>query len=402
MSHLGSVLRGLNRIGRGRSLKTVVFVSYGTFDSNSAGHIAGFANELSKRGYAVAVCARDRISSVYAHGPAPFEVFTLQDLARDPAGVIGFGGDFQPSRTAMFCWTPRKASRQAIAKVRRKHPIPYLVHLEDNEDHLSDLREAAQGTDAATDLAERQALMAEAMGATVINQRLLEGLPAGLPAILLEPGVDSAGLAAPLEPHRRATVLRSAGAPAGATVIVYPGNIHRANLEEMAELYRAVRILRERGRDLVLIKTGKDDVPVADVLGFQPQEAGVIDLGQVERPFLIDLMKCADLFVQPGAPGPFNDYRLPSKLPEFMAVGRPVVLPATNLGLRLRPGQDAMLLSNGSAEEIAGQVEAILDDPRLAARLSANAQAFARRSFRWERQGARLAGFLERLWRARA
>ncbi len=170
----------------------------------------------------------------------------------------------------------------------------------------------------------------------------------------------------------------------------------------MAELYRAVRILRERGRDLVLIKTGKDDVPVADVLGFQPQEAGVIDLGQVERPFLIDLMKCADLFVQPGAPGPFNDYRLPSKLPEFMAVGRPVVLPATNLGLRLRPGQDAMLLSNGSAEEIAGQVEAILDDPRLAARLSANAQAFARRSFRWERQGARLAGFLERLWRARA
>ncbi len=392
------MLRGLSRIGRGRGLKTVVFVSYGTFESNSAGHIAAFANEMSRRGYAVAVCAREGLSSV----PSPVESFSLADLARDPAGVIGFDGDFQPNRTAMLCWTPRKASRQAIAKVSRKHPIPYLVHLEDNEDHLSDLREAAQGLDAAADLAERQALMAGAMGATVINQRLLEGLPAGLPAMLLEPGADLAGLAAPLAPDRRATLLRSAGAPSGSTVIVYPGNIHRANREEMAELYRAVRMLRERGRDLVLIKTGKDDVPVADALGFQPQEAGVIDLGQVERPFLIDLMKCADLFVQPGARGPFNDYRLPSKLPEFMAVGRPVVLPATNLGLRLRPGQDAMLLSSGSAEEIAGQVEAILDDPRLAARLSANAQAFARRSFRWERQGARLAGFLERLFRARA
>ena len=398
---LGSILRGLRRIGRPRSLKTLVFVSYGTFDSNSAGHIAGFAKELSKRGYVIAVCTRDPISPVHAQGPTPLGTFTLQDLARDPAGVIGFDGDFQPRRSAMLCWTPRKASRRAVVKVRRKYPIPYLVHLEDNEDYLTGLREAAQGHDARADLVERRALMAGAMGATVINERLLEGIPAGLPAMLLEPGVDFAGLGTPLAPNRRAAILSAAGVPADATVIVYPGNIHRANLEEMAELYRAIRMLRQRGRDLVLVKTGKDDVPVADHLGFTPQEAGVIELGLVERPFLIDLMKCADLFVQPGAPGPFNDYRLPSKLPEFLAVGRPVVLPATNLGLRLRPGQDAMLLSTGTAEEIAGQVEAILDDPHLAARLSANAQAFARQTFRWERQGARLAGFLERLWRAR-
>jgi hypothetical protein len=41
----------------------------------------------------------------------------------------------------------------------------------------------------------------------------------------------------------------------------------------------------------------------------------------------------------------------------------------------------------------------VLDDPGLAARLAAGAQAFARRTWRWDRQGRVLLGFLERLRR---
>ena len=379
-----------------------MFVSYGTFDCNSAGHIAGFAGELKRQGYAVAVCAKPPVSAAYAFGPPAFEFFSLQDLGDDPEGVIGFDGALEPDRTMMICWTPRKASRRALQRARRRVPAAYVVHFEDNEDHLADLRHAAEADAAAADAAERQALLAGAVGATFIERRLSEGLPPGLPGLLLEPGVDLELFGAPLDAERRATLLRAAGAPADAAVIVYPGNIHRANADEMAELYRALRRLRERGRPVTLIKTGKDDAPMTERLGFEPAEAGVIALGQVERPFLIELLKCADLFVQPGAPGPFNDFRLPSKLPEFMAVGRPVVLPATNIGLRLRHGVDALLLRQGSAEEIAACVETILDDPALAARLGANARAFARANWRWDRQGKALGDFLERLHRARA
>jgi glycosyltransferase involved in cell wall biosynthesis len=182
-------------------------------------------------------------------------------------------------------------------------------------------------------------------------------------------------------------------------VIVYPGNIHRANAGEMAELYRAVKLLRDRGRRITLIKTGKDDVDLAPVLGFDPAGHGVIPLGQLDRPILVDLMKCADLYVQPGAPGPFNDFRLPSKLPEFMAVGRPVVLPATNVGLRLSDRDEALLLKTGDADEIAGAVEMVLDYPALARSLAAAVQAFARKTWRWDRQGDRLAAFLAKLRR---
>ena len=205
----------------------------------------------------------------------------------------------------------------------------------------------------------------------------------------------------PLPTYRRASLLRAAGVSGSARVVVYPGNAHRANVGEMAELYRAVRQLRESGRDVVLLKTGVDDPEAAATLDDVAAAAGVIALGQTPRPLLVDLLKCADLFVQPGAPGPFNDYRLPSKLPEFMAVGRPIVLPRTNVGLRLRHGVDAMLLETGAAEEIAAHAGAILADPVLAERLAANVRRFATRTYDWDRQGDKLADYLERLHRSR-
>jgi glycosyltransferase involved in cell wall biosynthesis len=392
------------------TLKKVIFVSYGTFDCNSAGHIAGFAGRLCELGYAVGVCAREGILDAYAFGPAPFEAFANQDLARDPEGVIGFDGAFDPGRTAIVCWTPRKAVRRTVGKVLRRHALPYIIHFEDNEDHLTRLR-LGLGDDApnpdqlaalAQDAAERHALLDGALGATIIEERLSEVLPPELPTLLLEPGVDSSLFGSPLPPFRRASLLRGVGASPGSRVIVYPGNLHRANANEMAELYRAVGLLRARGRDVVLIKTGKDDPELAEKLAGAAPEGAIVALGQVGRAMLVDLLKCADLFVQPGAPGPFNDYRLPSKLPEFMAVGRPIILPRTNVGLLLQDGEDAVLLETGSAEEIAAAAQAILDDEALAARLAANARAFATRTYDWPRQGDKLAAFLERLVRARA
>ena len=148
MTPLARVLGGARRPrGRG-SLAKVVFVSYGTFDCNSAGHIAGFAGELKRQGYAVAVCARPPASAAYAFGPPAFEFFSLQDLGDDPEGVIGFDGVLEPGRTLMISWTPRKAARRALEKARKRVAVPYLIHFEDNEDHLADLRHAEPDADA--------------------------------------------------------------------------------------------------------------------------------------------------------------------------------------------------------------------------------------------------------------
>jgi glycosyltransferase involved in cell wall biosynthesis len=109
----------------------------------------------------------------------------------------------------------------------------------------------------------------------------------------------------------------------------------------------------------------------------------------------------ADAYVQPGAPDEFNRYRLPSKLPEFLSMGRPVILPACNLGNELGEGEDALLLREGTALEIAARIEELLDAPELGRRLGERARAFALERLSWSRNAAELADFYRSALEAR-
>jgi hypothetical protein len=115
------------------------------------------------------------------------------------------------------------------------------------------------------------------------------------------------------------------------------------------------------------------------------------DLGYVDRALVAPLLGLADVLVQPGRPGPFNDYRLPSKLAEFLASGKPVVMPATNVAAELVDGRDALFHQTGAPGEIAARCREIFASPDLARRLGASARASARRLFDPERQCALLA-----------
>ena len=53
--------------------------------------------------------------------------------------MIGFDGNFEPERTVLVCWTPREIVRRAVAPIAARYGIPYVVHLEDNEEHLGSL-----------------------------------------------------------------------------------------------------------------------------------------------------------------------------------------------------------------------------------------------------------------------
>ncbi len=119
--------------------------------------------------------------------------------------------------------------------------------------------------------------------------------------------------------------------------------MHRANTDEVRSLYEAVQRLRSDGHRVVLVKSGWNTVPSSELpkLG-----EGIQDLGWIGRSRVFELLQAADILVRPGAPGPFNHYRFPSKLPEFLASGRPVVLPKTNLGLHLKEGAEAFCSSS--------------------------------------------------------
>src|SRR5207302_264676 len=152
------------------------------------------------------------------------------------------------------------------------------------------------------------------------------------PAVhLLEPGFDPALLSRALNQGDRNVLCRELGIPSDAKIIVYPGNIHAANAAEMLNLYQAVHLLNLRGLKVHLIRTGADYHPCLPDEFRQLSKQHITHLGVVGRSRLLEILKLADVFIQPGAADEFNDYRLPSKLPDFLALGRPLILPATNL-----------------------------------------------------------------------
>jgi glycosyltransferase involved in cell wall biosynthesis len=123
---------------------------------------------------------------------------------------------------------------------------------------------------------------------------------------------------------------------------------------------------------------------------------GEPDLGDVPWREIPGYLALADAYVQPGGPNDFNRYRLPSKLPEFLAMGRPVILPACNLAEEMNEGENALLLHRGDALEIAAGLERLLDEPGLAERLGTGARQFAVERLSWPRNAAALADFYRR------
>ncbi|HVW21327.1 MAG TPA: glycosyltransferase [Opitutaceae bacterium] len=381
----------------------VLFVNYGDFTTNSLNHIAGFARGLGDLGHACAVAVPQGKASLTVVPEPRFLALTYAEALERP-------NLFPDGRAAdvVHAWTPREQVRKFVLAYQARAHARLIVHLEDNEEFLlaswmgrpwEEVRELGE-----TELAQRSAaalshprryrrLLGVADGVTVIVDSLRAFVPSGVPCTLLEPGVDF-GLYRPLPANpadRRGLGLREAE-----KAVVFTGSNTFANESEMADLYRAVDLLNEGGTRTRLIRTGVNTTEFVSRLP-ERTKAHVLDLGFVPKARLPELLAQADALVQPGAAGPFNDYRLPSKLPEYFAMGKPVALPAANLGLSVRDGIDAIVLRTGRPEEIAEACARIFRDPALARTLGENALALARKRFDLAANCRGLAGFYEQV-----
>jgi glycosyltransferase involved in cell wall biosynthesis len=384
----------------------VLFVHYGTFDSNSAIQTFQFANRLTALGFEVAVCGRapELVAGV---GEPRFECLEYRDLSAKLAEYRR-----RPRETVVHAWTPRERVRRATAAAADRLGAPYVVHLEDNEEHLvgalegrdfAELRRApVDEQDSVVGLGYAHpthypAFMRGAAGVTVITEELNEFNFGHRPTHLMRPGVDGDRFAPDVAP---ATTRERLGIDPDDFLLVYQGAMHHANEREMFSLYTAIALLRRRGHTVKLLRLGENWTHGLDPSFGALRDRGVVEMGAVPWSEVPGYLVLADAFVQPGAPDEFNRYRLPSKLPEFLAMGRPVVLPDCNIGADLADGVDALLLERGTGTEIADRVESLIADPALAARLGSRAREFAVRNLDWDDNTAGLAEFYRRVARS--
>jgi glycosyltransferase involved in cell wall biosynthesis len=384
--------------------RRILFALYGDFTANSALHVASLANRLAALGHECVVAVPHHVETVRYHPDHLFQAVLFAGCLRNPQL---FGGG-RPA-DVVHAWTTRENVREFCTAYRAKIPARLVVHLEDHESRLLEASASRSLSDLlALPPAELDALvppmlshprrgrafLESADAVTIIVDRLRELVPAGKPVQLLWPAADeNVFFARPIPWGLR----RALDWAEDHTVLFYHGNVHATNAAEVRELYAAVLALNAAGTPATLLRVGRDEV---DFLGDLAPAAAphVVNLGRIEHQHhLAPLMALADFFVQPGASDAFNDYRFPSKLPEFFALGRPVILPRTNLGTLLRHGEDAWILDRADADGIAGAVRALRADPALVARLAAGAQAVAAARFNWQRTAETLLGFYNTL-----
>jgi GT2 family glycosyltransferase/glycosyltransferase involved in cell wall biosynthesis/predicted nucleic acid-binding Zn-ribbon protein len=385
----------------------ILFVNYGDFTTNSLNHIGGFANTLCATGHACVVAVPQRKETL-AHIPTPLFIAATYDeaLARPNLFPNGKPAD------VIHAWTPRECVRkftvayQRAALAQGASPARVLIHLEDNERFLlegftgksfSELRETpaaeleAQLNDSLPHPLRHESFLRIADGITHIIDKLAEFAPPDTPTHLLLPGVDFALYRPqPADAAFRAEI----GLRDDEKVIVFTGSNTFANEPEMRDLYVAVALLNERGMPTRLVRTGFNSPRFLAGLA-DDVKRHVLDLGFIAKAKLPKLLALADVLVQPGRPGPFNDYRLPSKLPEFLAIGKAVALPPTNLAQLMQDGREAVFLPTGSPAEIADTCQRLFADAELRARLAENAVAFARQHFDLAANTRGLVGFYD-------
>lgn len=378
----------------------VLFIGCQRPDSNSGIHIFNLANRLAEMGVESMVAVPGEKQAVDGLGSRRFEILDFDDLR---AGRL-------PARPDLIhAWTPRERVRQIVAELRRAEATPYLVHMEDDEEAITGARtglppallrriptpmlDVMLGSSMAHPR-RFPGFLHGAAGITVVIEALAGLCPQHVPHHLLWAGYEE-GLPWDMQPD--AALRGKLGLHPDERVVSYTGNAHASNWREVAELYRAATTLRQRGIPVRLVRTGLNFLRGHPWRRAELRGQNAVELGFIARADVPAVLSIADVLVQPGRPGRFSDFRFPSKLPEFLASGKPVILPRTNIGLHLKDREECLFLESGTAEDIADKIQALLEQPALARSIGVGGKRFAHQHLRWGGLAKGLFGFYKKV-----
>ncbi len=381
----------------------VYFVNYHHFEGSSGIHIHFLANALERLGVRCTACVPRVAGHVFKCGSPQYDVIGFSALKRK---FLFGAGALRKEGAILHAWTPREVVRSCVDAVGKRAGIPYFVHLEDNEELVFEthMGVSPERWSVAVDSADADApcvhpsgsvqeFIADAAGVTCIMDSLETGVPESVPAMSFWPSCEPEIFELPVTPVLE--VRRSLGIPQSSIVLTYTGNVHAANLDEVKTLYAGIGELNRRGRDVRLLRCGATHAGMDEDVK-QASAPFVVELGSLPPQELVRYVAGADILVQPGKPDRFNDFRFPSKIPMFLASGRPVILPATNIGRHLEHGKECLLLRNGTVEELVQSVERLIAAPALRKEIGAAGRTFARTHLSWEKSAKNVLSFYER------
>lgn len=378
----------------GSNLMHIYFINYHKFQGASGIHIHFLANTLVSMEIPCTVCVPYNKKSVYDFGEVNYIIISFFELFKK---AIMRPKSFYNEDAIFHAWTPREIVRIMSILIVKRTRSPYFVHLEDNEEYIYE-----------TILDEKNAIkllikriyyylklinphvykkfLIKSNGISCIIGNLECFAPQEVSKITFYPACEKEFFKMPDTTNY--SLRNKLGIPGEALVVTYTGNIHLSNYDEVKTLYEAIKIINtELGIDIYLIHCGIGKINSIT------QEPYIIECGNIDPQLLYEYIRIADILVQPGRANRFNDYRFPSKLPMFLASGRPVILPNTNIGKKLEHGKNCLLLEDGSTQELVGHLQSLIRNKHLRDKIGNNGRSFARDNFDWEKSAAKLLEF---------
>jgi glycosyltransferase involved in cell wall biosynthesis len=384
-------------------MKNILLVSHSDFPANSAVHVHHFANELTKLGFDCVVAVPHNKNSISSLTGNLYKVTQYDEIEQ-----IKTLFNNQQGPDLVHAWTPREHVRIYCNALAAEYEFKLVVHLEDSEESVIQrylnlsLEEILQGNEHLIPYnlshpRKYQEFLATADGSTVIIDSLTKFIPESVATITVFPGVDTNQFYP--RPHpQNSELVASLNIPDHATILCYTGNVHLANQEEVRCLYLAVGKRNLAGKPTILIRTGIDNnlqFLAKDELWVKQYS---IELGWVNLAEIPNILALADILVQPGRADDFNDYRFPSKIPEFLAMGKPVILPATNIGHHLQHLENALILPVVDQETLPEAIDFLMDNPDLKEKIAKGGIEFAHTHLNWRNSAEKLVNFYETLF----
>jgi glycosyltransferase involved in cell wall biosynthesis len=210
----------------------------------------------------------------------------------------------------------------------------------------------------------------------------------GADILYLPPGADPAAI--------RTTSLRAAreacGLPVQGHLIGYLGNIYQRDADL---LFETLARLRAPGARLLMV--GDPGCRIADYV-----KDRVTVTGRLPFDKMVDHLSACDVLALPLSDTVANRGRWPSKVNEYVAVGRPTVACDVGDVAGLLRDNDIGLLVRPDAAEFAQRLDELLADPARAGAMGDRAREIARTSYSQDAVADKLEDFYRRTIAARA
>jgi hypothetical protein len=334
-------------------MKQILIVIDQDSESNSGYHVANVALQLLEHNL-----------SVFVHFSQISKGITF-DVLKNSEVTVGTIGQEVKNLDFLYIWSPRTKQRVVV----ESQPHRYLItHIEDNEFYLAESRGNP------SEVSEIQRVIQESDLVTFINSNTKDLIPETKKSYLLMPGIDD-------------ITHRENAAPTGNNIIgqyfFYAGNVTNFVIGGLTNIGMAISKLNEiLGTKYFLFVSGKD---YTKQLTLRIPDTVLVG-NFLEKHHVSTLMRHAIANVQCASNSRFDRYRFPSKLPEYLVSGRPLMTELFELDIPLYDYKNCLIVKNSSVESWLDCLIALMKlEPEDLAEITLGAADLAMKNLSWKR-----------------